>query len=109
MKGITVTLINLVESGTDELGNPVYEEQETTVDNVLVAPATEDDVVSSTQLYGKQAIYTIAIPKGDTHTWQDQKVCFFDETWQIFGYPRTGIDDLIPLAWNTQWKVERYG
>lgn len=109
MRGITVTLINQVQTGTDRLGNPIYEDQETQVENVLVAPALEDDIVSAVQLYGKQAVYTIAIPKGDTHIWQDQKVRFFGETWQIFGYPRTGIEALIPLSWNTQWKVERYG
>lgn len=109
MRGITVILLDKVQSGTDRLGNPIYTETETPVDNVLVAPATNDDMTQSIQLHGKMAIYTIAIPKGDTHDWQDKRVKFFGETWQIFGYPRTGIDELIPLDWNTQWKVERYG
>ena len=109
MKGITVTLINEVEIGEDRLGNPVYEDVETEVENVLVAPASVDDITSSIQLHGKQAVYTIAIPKGDAHVWQDQRVRFFNETWRVFGFPQTGIDALIPLDWNTKWKVVRYG
>lgn len=109
MHGITVYLINEIQTGEDRLGNPIMEETETAVDNVLVAPATVDDVTSSLQLFGKKAEYTIAIPKGDTHVWQDQKVRFFGATWRIFGYPKEGIEHLIPLAWNTQWRVERYG
>ena len=109
IKGITVTLINKVRIGEDRLGNPIWEEQETEVENVLVAPASVDDVTSSIQFHGKKAVYTIAIPKGDKHNWQDQKVRFFGDVWQIFGYPQTGIDKNIPLDWNTKWMVEKYG
>ncbi len=107
--GIPVTLIEQVESGKDPFGAPVYTEMEVTVDNVLVAPASVDDITSSVELYGKKAIYTIAIPKGDEHEWQDQIVEFFGHRWRIFGYPEEGIEANIPLSWNQKWKVERYG
>lgn len=107
--GIPVVLINQTESGADPFGAPVYTETMTTVDNVLVAPASVDDITSSVELYGKKAIYTIAIPKGDTHDWQDQIVEFFGHRWRVFGYPEEGIEANIPLSWNQKWKVERYG
>jgi len=36
LKGITVTLINKVQTGTDPFDNPIYEDVEIAVDNVLV-------------------------------------------------------------------------
>ena len=108
--GITVNLINeTVTTATDAFGAPVYTITTTPVENVLVAPASVDDITSSVELYGKKAIYTIAIPKGDTHTWEDQVVEFFGHQWRVFGYPEEGIEANIPLAWNQKWKVERYG
>jgi hypothetical protein len=60
-------------------------------------------------LTGKKAVYTIAIPKGDEHVWEDNKVEFFGETWKVIGLPQQGIEHNIPLEWNQKWMVERYG
>lgn len=108
INGITITLINLVESGKDAFNNPIYEENQVQVDDVLVAPSSSDDIVDSTDLYGKKAIYTIAIPKGDTHVWEDQIVEFFGQRWKVFSMPMTGIESNIPLRWNTKYYVEGY-
>ena len=109
IRGITVILLDKAQTGTDPFGAPVYSETEIPVDNVLVAPSTVDDITSTEQLYGKKAVYTLAVPKGDAHTWQDRKVRFFGETWHVIGYPQEGIEENIPLGWNAKWTVERYG
>ena len=109
IRGITVYLLSQVETGKDPFNTPVYTSVREAVENVLVAPASVDDITSTTQLYGKKAVYTIAIPKGDKHNWQDQIVEFFGEQWRVFGFPQTGIEANIPLDWNTKWTVERYG
>lgn len=103
-----MTLINLTDGEPDGFDRPVPIETKTQVENVLVAPASTNDITTALDIYGKQAVYTLAIPKGDTHIWKDQKVCFFGETWRVFGFPQTGIEDNIPLDWNTKWMVERY-
>lgn len=108
MRGITVTLINRVQTGEDPLGAPVYEEVPEEIENVLVAPASAQDVLDSTQLYGRKAVYTLGIPKGDAHQWENRHVEFFGERWHVFGIPQKGIDALIPLSWNTKVMVERY-
>ena len=108
MKGITVTLINKVQTGTDPFGAPIYQEKNTEVENVLVAPSSCDDIVDSNKIYGKKAVYTLGIPKGDEHVWEDQIVEFFGERWRVFGIPAKGIDHLIPLCWNMKVMVERY-
>lgn len=109
IKGITVTLISKQETGRDPFGEPIYEDVEIEVDNVLISPTTSDDIVNQMTLTGKKAVYTLAIPKGDTNDWEDQEVRFFGEKWRVFGVPLQGIDHLIPLDWNKKVTVERYG
>lgn len=109
IKGITVLLYEKTQTGVDGFDRPVYEEVPVPVENVLVAPATSDDIVSNTDLTGKKAVYTLGIPKGDTHDWKDKKVEFFGETFMTFGFPTKGIDDLIPGDWNMKVMVEKYG
>jgi hypothetical protein len=108
IKGITVTLITRTQNGTDPMGAPIYKESTASVDNVLVAPTSSDDVVNQQSLTGRKAVYTLAIPKGDTNTWENQVVEFFGKRWKAFGIPTQGIDDLIPLSWNKKVMVERY-
>lgn len=109
IKGITVGLHVKEVVGTDPFNRPVHKEKIVDVANVLVAPSSSDDIVTSQNLYGKKAVYTLAIPKGDTHTWEDTKVDFFGRTWQTFGYPLSGIEENIPLDWNQKVMVETYG
>lgn len=108
IKGITVTLINKKEVGKDPFGNPIVEDVEIEVDNVLVSPVSTEDIVNINELTGKKAVYTLAIPKGDNNDWEDAEVIFFGERWRTFGFVTQGIDHLIPLDWNKKVMVERY-
>lgn len=108
IKGITVTLIDRKVIETDPFGTPVYGDVEIDVDNVLVAPTSSDDIVNQLELTGKKAVYTLAIPKGDTHDWENKEVRFFGKRWRVFGISLEGIEDMIPLCWNKKVTVERY-
>lgn len=108
IQGIPVTLIERRETGRDALNAPVYEETETVIENVLVAPAASDDIVGTMDLEGKKLVYTLAIPKGDTHSWIDVKVRFWGRTFKSFGFPTEGIEANIPLDWNKKVTVELY-
>lgn len=108
IKGITVTLITKSQDGTDPMGAPIYKESTASIDNVLVAPTSSDEVVNQLSLTGRKAVYTLAIPKGDANVWENQIVEFFGKRWRAFGIPTQGIDDLIPLSWNKKVTVERY-
>lgn len=109
MKGITITLYDRILTGSDPLNHPTYVEQAVTVDNVLVAPMSTEEVLQTYTLTGRKAVYQMGIPKGDTHDWTaGKKVGFFGETWRIIGLPEEGIEDLIPLSWNKKVRVERY-
>ena len=108
LKGITVTLINKTQTGTDPFGVPIVTDTETYVDNVLVAPASSDDIVNNLSLTGRKSVYQLAIPKGDTNNWENAEVIFFGQRWRTFGIPIMGIEEMIPLDWNMKVMVERY-
>ena len=108
IKGITVQLYTRTQTGTDAFNRPVYSEVVENVDNVLVAPVTDAEVVQSLDLTGKRAVYNLAIPKGDTHEWEDRKVGFFGKDWRVINFEAGGIEDLIPLDWNSKVQVSRY-
>lgn len=108
MRGVTIILYNKVQTGVDAFNRPVYEDVATTVDNVLIGEPTTEDVINELNLTGKHLAYTLAIPKGDTHEWNDRKVEFFGEVFHTYGEPTQGIEHLIPLSWNKKVKVERY-
>ena len=108
IKGMTVVLIDLREIGVDPFGAPIYEEREIEIENVLIQPNSAEDMVNQQNLTGEEALYTLAIPKGDKNTWENRKVKFFGETWRTVGVPLEGIEDMIPLDWNKKVVVERY-
>ena len=108
IKGMPVKLYERLLSGTDEFDHPVYTETPVIVENVLVAPASTTEILDTLNLTGKKAVYNIAIPKGDSHTWQDCRVDFFGQSWRVIGLQQQGIDENIPGAWNQKWMVERY-
>ncbi len=108
IKGIQVILREKVKIGVDEFNAPILQNTVCRIDNVLVAPATTDDVKTSTSLYGKTARYTLAIPKGDMHNWVNAEVEFFGKRWRTIGFPLEGIEENIPLKWNKKVMVELY-
>lgn len=106
-----MVLITKTGTGKDAFNRPITTETRTTVENVLVSPVSQTDVavVNELAMNGKKALYQLAIPKGDTNSWEDAEVEFFGERWKTVGYSTIGMEDLIPLEWNRKVLVERYG
>lgn len=112
IKGITVTLITMTDSGTkDSFNRPVETETRTNVDNVLVAPLFQNgtEILSEISMNGKKVRYQLGIPKGDMNNWEDCVVEFFGKRWKSIGFSAVGIEENIPLDWNRRVVVERYG
>lgn len=107
IRGIDVVLIERKGTGrTDDFNMEIFDENETVIHNVLVGSPTSEEIVDTLNLYGKKLDYVLAIPKGDTHTWEDSRVRFFGRTFSVVGVPTMGIDENIPLCWNKKVKVE---
>lgn len=105
--GITVQLYEKTQTGTDAFNAPIFSETPVEVKNVLIGEPTSDDITDNLQLYGKRIAYTLGIPKGDTHDWENVTVEFFGRKFRTYGSVTQGIEDMIPLCWNKKVKVER--
>ena len=100
LKGIHVVLITKTVIGKDGFNRDITEDVRETVENVLVAPVSQTDVavINELAMNGKKAVYQLAIPKGDTHNWEDAEIEFFGERWRSVGMTTQGLEHLIPLA-----------
>ena len=109
IKGMTVRLINKVETGErDAFNHPVCREEAVDVQNVLIGEPTSEEILNTLNLTGKKAHYVLAIPKGDTHDWEDAEVEFFGRGWETIGIPMQGMTENIPLDWDKKVQVTRY-
>lgn len=108
LQGITIKLHERVKTGEDAFRSPIYENVITDVENVLVFPSGSDPVLEDVQLLGKRLTYTLCIPKGDSHIWENRTVEFFGRKWKVVGLPEEWITELVPWYWNKRVQVERY-
>ena len=112
IRAITITLLERAQTGVDELNRPVYAETPAPVSGVLVGEPSTEDIVSELEMTGRRLAYTLALPKGDTHVWENRRVILpepFAGTYRVIGVPTAGIEANIPLKWNKKVKLERYG
>lgn len=108
IKSTTIQLVveNIVDY--DPFGAPIVEETIEDVAGVLVGMPSTTDITSATQMFGKKIVYTLGIPKDDTHNWTDAVVYIWGQKYKTFGFPQTGIQENIPLKWGQNVMVERY-
>ena len=114
LRGMTVTLYEQTQTGTDPFGAPVYAETPVDVENVLVAEPLTEDIAQATALYQKTVRYLLGIPKGDTHDWKEKHVAWTDaygvrHDYRTFGFPETGVEENIPGPWHMRVRCEDYG
>lgn len=108
IKGRTVVLHEMTQTGVDDFNHPIMIESLVEVENVLIEPASNDAILSEIQMTGKRVAYILHIPKGDTHNWKDAVVDFYGQSWKTFGDCLIYDEDLTPLSWNKKVKVESY-
>lgn len=107
IKGTTIVLYESNPCGMDPFGRPINQKEQVEVENVLIAPTSETEILDTLNLTGRRAVYTLAIPKGDTHDWVDKDVEFWGQRFHTIGSPIQGMDELIPLDWNIKVRVEQ--
>lgn len=86
LKGITVTLIDKQQTGTDPFGKPIYSDVEIQVDDVLVAPTKSEEVLTRQNLTGRTAVYTLAIPKMIIMIGKTKKFAFLENVGECLEY-----------------------
>lgn len=108
IQGIPIVLYERMFAGNDAFGNPTYIEDAVEVENVLIAPAGEQEALDTLTLTGRKVAYKLGIPKGDMHDWTaGTRVSFFGEFYRTIGDITQGIEDLIPTEWHKIVRVER--
>lgn len=108
LKGIDITLYTKKEIGEDDFHAAIYEENPEIIHNVLIGEPSTEEITTELQLYGRHLAYTLALPKGDAHDWNNVRVSFFGQDFRTYGSVTQGIESMIPLCWNKKVKVERY-
>lgn len=108
IQGMTITLLQKTQSGSDPFGQPIYALTPVSVDNVLVGQPTDQERADELNLTGRRIEYILGIPKGDEHDWENQLVEFFGHRFRTFGIPVQGIEANIPLSWHKKVRCERY-
>lgn len=106
--GTDIVLKTKREVGRDAFNEPIYEWDSEVVSNVLIGEPSPEEKLNELNMNGKSIAYTLGIPKGDTHDWEDQIVEFFGQKFITYGIPVMGIEENIPLSWHKKVKVERY-
>lgn len=111
IKGETVYLHVKTPAGKDAFNRQLCDEEAIPVHNVLIAPLSGSggEILSEIALNTKKARYQLAIPKGDTHNWEDATIEFWGKTWHSVDFSTEGMEHQIPLSWNKKVIVERYG
>lgn len=108
LKGEPVVLVERIDTGeTDEFGTTIFEDAETTIENVLINSSTASEILDTTNLTGSKNLYTLAIPKADSHDWMNNHVKFWNKEWNVISETQ-GDEDMTPLDWNKKVIVERY-
>ena len=74
---------------------------------LLVGEPSADEITTELQLTGRRLAYTLAIPKGDVHSWADAKVEF------SVGLPHlrrrcAGHREHDPARWNKKVQVVQF-
>ena len=108
IEGMTVTLWNKTQTGTNGFGEPIYTWDSKDVEDVLVGSPSAQEVTDTLNLTGRKIEYILGIPKGNEDNWENQIVEFFGHRFLTFGIPEQGIEANIPLRWHKKVKCERY-
>lgn len=108
IRGETVILVEKTQTGVDPFGQPIYEESEVTVENVVVGVPSSDAVVTDLNIDGKRLAFILGIPKGDNHDWKNATIYIRGQKFKSYGFPLTQTEENVPGHWNTQVKVEAY-
>lgn len=89
----------------DDFNHPTWTERREVVENVLIGEPVQAEL-DGNNIKKARAAYTLAIPKRDTHVWEDAEVEFWGKRWRQYGRVIQGIEDLVPLDWNKKITVE---
>lgn len=106
--GESIILKKVTSSSENEFGEPIETVADIPIPNVIICPLSEQEITDAWNMYGRKAVYSLAIPSDDTNEWENAVVEFFGKKWRVVGMPLETMRDYTPLEWNKKVKVELY-
>ena len=103
-----VTLHVKTQTGVDAFNVPVYADDTAVVTGILIGRPESEDEARAIDLYGKRIEYSLGIPKGDAHDWENAVVEFWGQKFRTFGFTKTANQANVPGPWGCVVMVERY-
>lgn len=108
IRGETVTLISPAAPGVDAFGDELTGWQPgVSVGNVLVAPASTDDLAGSLRRDGDRDALTLHFPKTFSGSLRGCRVIVRGVTYRVVGDPQRYTTAMTPGAWDLPVTVER--
>lgn len=100
-----MTVLRKVEVGKDRFNNPIEEDQQDLVGNVLVAPGELADNIDSVRPNGTYATYTLMFPKTYKGELENCDVMVRGGRYAVIGHPDRFADENCPTEWNMTVRV----
>ncbi len=98
-QGVTVEVLRPVEGAIDEMGEPTIEWERETVENVLCAPSTTEDL-EATRPDGVKVSVTFHFPKTYTKSLRGCMVVYNQNKYRVIGNPIPYMAQNTPGQWN---------
>lgn len=107
MLGETVSVLKRIETGTDSMGEPIYQWQTKNVENVLVKPGLGENLTDDLRPDGIRVKYTLAFPKTFTDSLRGARIALIERNMSAEDYESAlvvvgdpGITNPCPTSWN---------
>ncbi len=104
----TIQIKTKVQTGTDELNRPIYEETWEEISGCVVGSPTSEDIESEMNLSGKRIAYEVFLPNDDSHTWSGASVMIKDKEYRVIGDVRESFVSFSHIPCNKLISVESY-
>ena len=98
--GRTVTVVLRVENGRDAFNMPVWDEAAQDVDNVLVAPASTEDLAGLGRPDGDETVIVAHFPKTWSGSLRGAVLVVDGRRFEVVGDPQPYMAANTPGAWN---------
>ncbi len=98
-EGVSVEVMRPIEGELDDMGEPTTTWETETVENVLVAPSTTEDL-EATRPDGARVSVTFHFPKTYTKPLRGCMVIYNQNKYRIIGSPVPYMEQNTPGQWN---------
>lgn len=106
MKGMTLIFKKKIQAGTDGMNNAVYNTQDISVDDCLVAPIVPSAAPEQQAMTQTRRLIEIHLPKTFTGDVGGSTVEYMAEAYRVDDSGAVYMEDNTPGRWNRNFRAE---